>query len=262
MNFFCGIDIGSLSTDAVIINDDLEILSYIVIATKSNAGNAAEIALNAALKKIDLSKDDLSYIVTTGYGRHSTDLAQKSFTEITCHGIGARYFLSNARCVIDVGGQDCKIIKISEDGKVEDFLMNDKCAAGTGRFIEVMAKSLEANLYDMGEISRSSVNNIKITSTCTVFAESEVVALVAKNIPKADIIKGIHSSIASRLYSMINRMKVFPPYIMTGGVAKNSGVVDELARFLNEEIYIPEEPQIVGAVGAAILAKKEYNSGC
>lgn len=258
MTFFCGIDIGSLSTDCVIINDREEILGFSVIPTGHNAMEAAETALEISLRKSDISKEDLAFTISTGYGRYGTPLSQKSFTEITCHTVGALHLFPDARCIIDVGGQDSKIIKISENGKVDDFMMNDKCAAGTGRFIEVMASSLKTPLEEMGNLGLESSEDIKINATCTVFAESEVVALVAKNIPKADIINGIHKSISQRLKSMVTRMKCSSPYVMTGGVAKNVGIRKALEEILNEKISVPFEPQITGALGAAILAKREY----
>jgi len=248
----CGIDIGSLSTDVVLIKDN-KIMEYVVIPTSSNSEIAAKTAFDMVLDKANVKIEDISSIISTGYGRYSTPLAQKPYTEITCHAIGAKYFLKDVKTVIDVGGQDSKIIKISDKGKVEDFLMNDKCAAGTGRFVEVMARSLDVELFDVGALSLTSKSSLKINATCTVFAESEIVALVSQNIPKHDILKGICSSIASRLYSMILRIQTKGPYIMTGGVAKNIGVKVELERLLGEEIYVPFEPQIVGAVGAALI---------
>jgi len=259
MIFFCGIDIGSLSTDCVIIDNEKNILGFSIIPTGHNAMEAALKAQEIALGKANVSKDKLSFTVSTGYGRYGTSLSQKSFTEITCHATGALHFFPNAKCVIDVGGQDSKIIKISQSGKVEDFMMNDKCSAGTGRFIEVMANSLNTPLEKMGSLGIKSKKDININSTCTVFAESEVVALVAKNVPKADIINGIHKSISKKLKSMVIQMKCLPPYVMTGGVAKNIGIRTALEDAFGKNVDVISEPQIVGATGAALLAKREYN---
>lgn len=250
-----GIDIGSLSTDAVILKDG-NIIAYSVIPTLSSSETAASNVFQAVLDKAEISKDDISNVVATGYGRTSTPLAQKAVTEITCHAVGARHLFNEASTVIDIGGQDSKVIKLSADGRVEDFSMNDKCAAGTGRFLEVMARSLDTQLDLLGTLSKSATQDIRISSTCTVFAESEVVALVAKGAAKEDIIKGLHRSIAERIYGMVVRLRAIPPFVMTGGVAKNSGVVAAIEERLESTILLPEDPQIVGALGAAIIAGK------
>lgn len=248
-----GIDIGSLTTDVVILVGD-EIASYAITPTLSSSESAARQAYDRALASAGLTADDVTNVVATGYGRTSTDLASRSVTEITCHAIGARRLFADARTVIDIGGQDSKVIKLDADGRVEDFAMNDKCAAGTGRFLEVMARSLDTDLESLGRLSELSTQDVRISSTCTVFAESEVVALVASGIAREDIIRGLHRSVAERVYAMIARLRAEPPFVMTGGVAKNSGVVAALAERLNTDLLVPDEPQIVGALGAAIVA--------
>ena len=248
-----GIDIGSLSTDAVVFGNG-EIISAVVVPTLSNSESAAILAYESALKSAGLTKDDISNVVATGYGRRSIDFADRAVTEITCHALGARYLFPEAHSVIDIGGQDSKVIRLSKDGRVEDFAMNDNCAAGTGRFLEVMARSLDADLDSLGKLSKLATQDVRISSTCTVFAESEVVALVAKGTPKEEIIRGLHTSVAERIYAMVARMRAEQPFVMTGGVAKNSGVVAALEERLNAKILLPEDPQIVGALGAAIIA--------
>lgn len=250
-----GIDIGSLTTDAVILRGE-EMLSYAIVATLSSSEAAAESAYGAALHSAGLSRGDVSNVVATGYGRTSTDIASKAVTEITCHALGARRLFPQAKSVIDIGGQDSKVIRLSSDGRVEDFAMNDKCAAGTGRFLEVMARSLDAELGSLGTLSALSTSDIRISSTCTVFAESEVVALVANGMPKEDIIRGLHRSVAERIYGMVMRLRAEPPFVMTGGVAKNSGVVAAIEERLRADLHLPAEPQIVGALGAAIVAAR------
>jgi predicted CoA-substrate-specific enzyme activase len=252
-NITAGIDIGSLSTDAVILKDG-KILSYAVIPTLSSSEGAAKQAYESALSDAKIDKSDVSRVIATGYGRTGTDLADKAITEITCHAVGARRLYSEAMSVIDIGGQDSKVIRLSEDGRVDDFAMNDKCAAGTGRFLEVMARALDTDLTLLGELSKQATQDVRISSTCTVFAESEVVALVAKGMPKEDIIRGLHDSIAERIYGMVVRLRAHAPFVMTGGVAKNSGVVRAIEKRLDADIIVPDEPQIVGALGAAILA--------
>ncbi len=253
--FVAGIDIGSLSTDAVIF-DGHRILSHAIVPTLSSSESAARSAYDAALKAAALSASDIDTVVATGYGRTSIDFADRAVTEITCHALGARYLFGEAQTVIDIGGQDSKVIRLSEDGRVEDFSMNDKCAAGTGRFLEVMARSLDTDLQSLGALSALSTADVRISSTCTVFAESEVVALVAKGVPKEDIIRGLHRSVAERIYSMVSRLRAAPPFVMTGGVAKNSGVVAAIEERLGTGLLLPEEPQIVGALGAAIIAER------
>jgi len=248
-----GIDIGSLSTDVVVLKGN-EIAAYAIVPTLSSSEAAAEFAFDQALASAGMSREDIENIVATGYGRTSIDFASRAVTEITCHALGARRLFTEANSVIDIGGQDSKVIRLAKDGRVEDFAMNDKCAAGTGRFLEVMARSLDADLKSLGRLSALSTEDVRISSTCTVFAESEVVALVAKGVAKEDIIHGLHVSIAERIYAMVMRLRAEPPFVMTGGVAKNSGVVTALEERLKAKLLVPEEPQIVGALGAAILA--------
>ncbi len=248
-------DIGSLSTDAVILSGD-QIISYAIVPTLSSSETAAELAFEQALASAHISRTDVSRVVATGYGRGSIDFASRSVTEITCHAVGARKLFAGARTVIDIGGQDSKVIRLAEDGRVDDFAMNDKCAAGTGRFLEVMARSLDTDLQSLGRLSALSREDVRISSTCTVFAESEVVALVAKGTAKEDIIRGLHRSVAERIYAMVARLRAEGPFVMTGGVAKNSGVVAAIEERLHTRLLAPDEPQIVGALGAAIVAAR------
>ena len=248
-----GVDIGSLTADVVILAGD-KIVSYAIVPTLSSSEAAARSAYEEALASAGIAAGDVANVVATGYGRASIDFATKTVTEITCHALGARRLFPEARTVIDIGGQDSKVIRLAEDGRVEDFAMNDKCAAGTGRFLEVMARSLDTDLQSLGVLSALSEADVRISSTCTVFAESEVVALVAKGAAKEDIIRGLHKSVAERVYAMVARLRAGGPFVMTGGVAKNSGVVAALEERLGAKLLVPEEPQIVGALGAAIVA--------
>jgi predicted CoA-substrate-specific enzyme activase len=181
--------------------------------------------------------------------------AHKRITEITCHGRGAHELNTETRTIIDIGGQDTKAIQLSAEGAVLDFVMNDKCAAGTGRFLEVMAKTLETDLSQMGPLGLQFNKIVNISSVCTVFAESEVVSLIAKGEAKEDIINGLHDSISERVISLAKRVHKGGLITMTGGVAKNPGVVHSLEKLLDTKLYIPEEPQIVGALGAALFAR-------
>lgn len=249
-----GIDSGSLSTDVVILDEDYNILSYSIVPTGASIVESANRAFLQAIERAGINREDVSFIVSTGYGRINIPFADKQVTEITCHGKGA-YFLNNGvRTIIDIGGQDSKVIRLDDYGNVVDFVMNDRCSAGTGRFLEVMAKALEIPLEKMGEEAQKATEDINITSICTVFAESEVISLIAQNKRRADIIKGLHNSVASKTIGLLDRIGRKGAYMMTGGVAKNRGVVEAIEQKIAEKVYVPEEPQIVGALGAAILA--------
>ncbi|MBU0515196.1 MAG: 2-hydroxyglutaryl-CoA dehydratase [Proteobacteria bacterium] len=255
MKYFAGIDVGSLSTDVVIIDEGPRVVGYSIVTTGAKSTTAADKALAAALDRAGISRDQITAMIATGYGRVSVPLADKAVTEITCHGLGAHHLFPGTGTVIDVGGQDSKVIKVGPKGKVLDFNMNDKCAAGTGRFLEVMADKLEVGLDQMGPLSLTAKREIEISSVCTVFAESEVVSLVAQDEPVADIIRGLHRAIVNRIWNMVQLVGVNPEVTMTGGVAKNSGVVALLEDKIKAKINISDEPQIVGALGAALLAR-------
>jgi len=255
--YFAGIDVGSLSTETVVIDDNGRIVSYDISPTGANSKASGERSFQEALKGAGVSPGELSFAVGTGYGRISLDFADKAVTEITCHGRGAHYLFPGTRTIIDIGGQDSKVIKLADRGKVVDFSMNDKCAAGTGRFLEVMAGALEIDLEEMGPLSLKSTEDIAISSMCTVFAESEVISLVAEARPKEDIINGIHNAICNRISAMLDRVGLEPELTMTGGVAKNSGIVETIRQRTIAEINVPEEPQIVGALGAALIARDQ-----
>jgi predicted CoA-substrate-specific enzyme activase len=255
-----GIDIGSLSTDAVLINEKKEIVAYEVIATGASSKKACDKIFKQILDATKLEAKDLDYVIATGYGRIKVPFANEVVTEITCHAKGANHFFPDARTVIDIGGQDSKAIKLDAKGNVVDFSMNDKCAAGTGRFLEVMARTLEIELDDMGELSLKGKDNVSISSLCTVFAESEVVSLIGADHKTPDICKALHISIAKRVSAQAKRVGLEETVVMTGGVAKNIGVVRELEKKLLCTIRIPEEPQIIGALGAAIIALENVNA--
>jgi len=251
---FAGIDIGSITTETVILRDH-DILTSVIMPTGANSRKAAERSLSAALEKAGILQEDVTAIVTTGYGRASFPRATKMITEITCHARGAYFVHPRTRTVIDIGGQDSKVIRLDARGRNADFQMNDKCAAGTGRFLEVMAHALEVKVEDLGRLSLIAPQGIKISSMCTVFAESEVVSLIADNQPKEVIIRGLHDSIADRVLGMVNRVGIEEEVTLTGGVAKNEGVVRALEDRLGVKMFVPPEPQIIGALGAALLAR-------
>jgi (R)-2-hydroxyacyl-CoA dehydratese activating ATPase len=253
---YVGIDIGSLTTETVMIDETDELVSSHISPTGPNSQWAAERSFRQAQKEAGLFSDQIRYVVATGYGRVSAPMAHKTITEITCHGRGAYYLFPETRTVIDVGGQDSKVIRLGPRGNIINFIMNDKCAAGTGRFLEVMAQALEINLEAMGPLSFKSRHQVVISSMCTVFAESEVISLVAQAQPIEDILNGIHQAICHRLTGMLDQLGVEPEVTMSGGVAKNIGIVHKIREKLGLKINIPKEPQIVGALGAALIARE------
>ena len=250
--YFLGIDSGSTSTNAVIIDDQKQILAYAVQRTGAKSIESAQRVRDEVLQKAGLTPDEIRVTTATGYGRISIPFADQNVTEISCHGKGAHLINPAVRTILDIGGQDSKAIRLNEHGDVVDFVMNDKCAAGTGRFLEMMARTLEISLEELGQISLESKESIKINSMCSVFAESEVISLIAQNKEAADIAHGVHEAIVNRCFSLLRRVGLTPVYMMTGGVAKNPGVAAILREKLRGEVYIYEEPEIVGAIGAAI----------
>ena len=256
-----GIDSGSTSTNAVILNQDRKIEAYAVVRTGAKSGESAEAVLAEVLGKASLSREDIDLIVSTGYGRVSIPFADRNVTEISCHGKGAHYFNPEVRTVLDIGGQDSKAIRLNEKGDVIDFVMNDKCAAGTGRFLEMMARTLEVDIERLGEESLRWKEDLDISSMCSVFAESEVISLIANNKEKCDIAHGIHKAVANKSISLMKRVGLEPGYMMTGGVAKNPGAVREIEEKLGQKLFICEEPEIVGACGAAVFGLEELTAG-
>ncbi|MCP4720038.1 MAG: 2-hydroxyglutaryl-CoA dehydratase [Desulfobacteraceae bacterium] len=252
---FAGIDIGSITAKAALIKGN-KLLGTRVIPTGYNPVTAGKKVFSDLLAHTKISPEDVTAIVATGYGRNSVEFADKAMTEIICHGVGAHFLNPKIRGIIDVGGQDSKAIALDRTGQVENFAMNDKCAAGTGRFLEVMAKALEVKLDDLGTIGMGSCAPSKISSICTVFAESEVISMIAGQQKREDIIAGIHESTAARVGSLAVKAKIESPVIMTGGVAKNQGMVKALENRLDIKILVGEFPQENGAIGAAVLASR------
>lgn len=253
-SYYAGIDSGSTSTNAVIIDNKKNIVSFAVIPTGTKVGESAEKAFDEALKKSDLEKEQIKNIVATGYGRSKIHFRGKDVTEITCHAKGAYFLDPTVRTIIDVGGQDSKIIRLDHDGNVLDFVMNDKCAAGTGRFIEMMAQSLQLSLEEMSTYGAKWTEEVVISNMCSVFAQSEVVSLIAEDKKLEDIVHGINKSVASKVVAIGKRGKMEGAYMMTGGVARNVGVLRAIEEKLGEKVIVPKEPDICGALGAALLA--------
>jgi predicted CoA-substrate-specific enzyme activase len=254
-----GIDIGAATAKTVIIGDSV-ILGYAIRPTGHDVKLATNKVIKEALEKAGLSASikGLNYIVSTGYARESVDFANKTVTEIICHAKGAHFVIPSTRFIIDMGGQDSKAIEVDPEGNVINFTMNDKCAAGTGRFLEVMAQVLEVeSVAEMGPLALQSKEPCRISSICTVFAETEVVVLRAKGKDRKDLIAGVHKAVASRVAVMASSLTFRPDAVFTGGVAKNSGVKKFLEEEIRMELLVPDEPQIIGALGAALFAQTE-----
>ena len=252
--YVLGIDSGSTSTNAVLLDEGKNIRAFAVVRTGAKSNDSADKILDQVLEAVGIQKEDLSCIVATGYGRVSIPFADTNVTEISCHGKGAHFLNPQVRTILDIGGQDSKAIKLNENGDVIDFVMNDKCAAGTGRFLEMMARTLEISIDELGPISLNWKEDIDISSMCSVFAESEVISLIAQNKETADIAHGLHKALAGKSISLLKRVGIESTVMMTGGVAKNVGVIKTLEERLGEKIFIHQEPEIVGALGAALYA--------
>ncbi|MDD5476161.1 MAG: acyl-CoA dehydratase activase, partial [Syntrophales bacterium] len=236
--------------------DENGVVGTRVIFTGYNASEAGRRVFEDLLRELSLETSDIGAIVSTGYGRNSVDFAGKALTEIICHGAGAHYLNPGIRSILDVGGQDSKVMVVNGKGRTLDFAMNDKCAAGTGRFLEVMARALEVDLNDFGGLSLQSTKPSRISSICTVFAESEVISLISRGEKREDIIAGIHESVAARVAALAHRVGIKPPLMMTGGVALNIGIVSALERKLGMPLEVSPHAQVNGAIGAALLALK------
>lgn len=251
--YVLGIDIGSASSKAVILEDGRKIVADAVV--QSGTGTSGPSRVTETIFKLSgLNQSDIARTVATGYGRFTFDGADRQVSEISAHAKGVHYIFPGARTILDIGGQDVKAIAVNEKGSVDDFFMNDKCAAGTGRFIEVMAGILELNVNEMAAWDEKSRHPVSVSSTCTVFAESEVISLLSQKKAKEDIIRGVHESVVGRSMGLLMRTPMAEDFLMTGGVAKNAGVVNALKRELNKPVYVAEKPQITGAIGAALYA--------
>jgi predicted CoA-substrate-specific enzyme activase len=255
--YFTGVDIGSTMTKVVLTDMTDKILSAVKGPTGPEHRRLANEVMKAALEQANLQLDDISYIVATGYGRVNVPFADEQITELSCHARGVFSIFPKVRTAIDIGGQDAKCLKI-KDGKLIDFVMNDKCAAGTGRFLEVVAAALGIKLEDLGTLSLKSTKKVAISNVCTIFAQQEIVARLSEGEKIEDIIAGLHLALASRVATLARRLKIEPDVVLTGGVAKNIGMVKAMTESLGCELLVPEEPLLTGALGAAILAKENY----
>lgn len=250
---YLGLDIGSSSSKVVLLGEGGEILAAQVVNLGTGTKGVGQ-ALEAAYAQAGAGPDQVAYAVVTGYGRMTYQGADKQITEISCHAKGVRHLSPEARTIVDVGGQDTKVIRLNDQGGVENFVMNDKCAAGTGRFLEMMARTLELSLEEISTVGLQWKEEITISSMCTVFADSEVVSLVAQNKALPDIVHGLNQSVASRAAALYRRAGGTGPCMMTGGVARNQGVVEAIQEKLGQPLFIHPDAQLCGALGAALFA--------
>ena len=252
-----GIDIGSTASKCVMLKNGAEIVAKSLISVGAGTSGPQR-AIEEVLAAAGMKREDMDYVLATGYGRNSLEnIADKQMSELSCHARGAYFLFPKVRTVIDIGGQDVKILHV-ENGNLVNFQMNDKCAAGTGRFLDVMARVLEVKVADLGTLSAQSTKDVAISSTCTVFAESEVISQLAQETDKCDIIKGIHRSVASRVVGLAHRVGIRDLVVMTGGVAQNVGIVQALEEELGHTVHTSPLTQYNGALGAALFAYQKY----
>lgn len=254
--FFAGIDIGSTMSKAAVVDAHGTMCGYVVGPTGAEHRRRANKVMEDVLVRAGVTLDQVAYIISTGYGRVNVPFADKQVTELTCHAKGVASLFPEVRTAIDIGGQDAKVLKI-KNGRLTDFLTNDKCAAGTGRFLEVAAETLGLELNEMGRISLQSETPVKINSLCTIFAQQEIISRLSEGQPLTDILAGVYIAVTTRVVKLARQLKVEPPVVFTGGVAKNSGMVKAMETVLGTPVLVPEEPLITGALGAAILARDE-----
>jgi predicted CoA-substrate-specific enzyme activase len=256
-----GVDLGSTTAKAVIVDAAGDIVASKVVQMGAVSRQAAGIAVDAVLAEAGLVPSDIVRTVSTGYGRKLVPTADKSFTEITCHARGAAALSPGVRLVIDIGGQDSKAIAIGEDGLVDRFAMNDRCASGTGRFFDVLSRALEVDVSDVSDLAMAGDESLEVSSMCATFAETEIVSLLAQGMPIADIASSVHRAIAGRTLALVAQVGKRTPIVLTGGVARNPAAVHFLARALGHEVLVPPQPQITGAYGAALLALEASRRG-
>lgn len=253
---YMGIDIGSSFGKAICLNDDGDVIARVLEPTGLGGKQLANKIRQAVIEQIG---QEPTYAVATGYGRINVPFADKTVTEISCHARGVNHLYNECKVVVDIGGQDSKVIVLGPKGSVADFVMNDKCAAGTGRFLDVMARALEVEVTDLGDLHYLSDKRLEISSTCAVFAESEVISLLAQGEAREDIVAGLHRAITNRVYSLLRgrvRGSSADFLVLTGGVARNKGIADALTEKVGAQVHVPDEPQFTGALGAAVIASE------
>ena len=256
--YVLGIDFGSTTGKAVILDEEGAVVASCVSQKGAVSDEGVKVALQGALDEAGITIAKVKRCVATGYGRRMLDIADRTITEITCHARGAVALVPAARLVIDIGGQDSKVIAVDANGLVAQFAMNDRCAAGTGKFLEVLARAVNIEIEEMGAMALAATESVKITSMCATFAETEVIALLAEGCAKPVVLDGVHAAVASRIVGLVSRVGQRDPIVMTGGVARNVAAVRHIERVLKTPIIIPSHPQVAGALGAALFALDDF----
>ncbi|MDD5476462.1 MAG: acyl-CoA dehydratase activase [Syntrophales bacterium] len=253
--YFAGIDLGSTMTKVVIVNEHGKTLAALIGPTGAEHRRLANKVMTDALAMAGVKFQDLSHVIATGYGRINVPFADRQITELTCHAKGVASLFPAVRTAIDIGGQDAKGLKI-RDGNLVDFTMNDRCAAGTGRFLDVLVGTLGLKIEELGDVSLKSTEKLQVSNICTVFAQMEIMAWLSQGTALPDIVAGLHDAIAKRVVNMVKKLKIEPDVVFTGGVAKNVGVVKALEDYMGLKVYVPEEPLLTGALGAALAGRE------
>ena len=256
-----GVDLGSTTAKAVVVDESASIVASSTIAMGAVSRAGMQRCIDEALALAEIDASDLSGTISTGYGRKLVPGVTRSYTEITCHARGVAAMMPGVRLIVDIGGQDSKAITVDKDGLVVDFAMNDRCASGTGRFYEVLARAIEVDLPELGELAMRGSQDLEVSSMCATFAETEIVSLMAQDMRVEDIASSVHRAIAGRTLALIAQVGRRAPVVMTGGVAKNGAAVHFLSRALDHEVLVPAQPQITGAYGAALLAMESFMRG-
>jgi predicted CoA-substrate-specific enzyme activase len=256
--YLLGIDFGSTTGKAVILDADGAVRAAEVSQKGAVSDEGVRAALAAALAVAGIELRQIARAVSTGYGRRMLDIADRTMTEITCHARGAVHMIPGARMVIDIGGQDSKVIAIDPNGLVAQFAMNDRCAAGTGKFLETLARAVNVELDEMGPLALQARQRINVTSMCATFAETEVISLLAEGIAKVEVLGGVHAAMAKRTLGLVSRVGKREPIVMTGGVARNPAAVRHIEEALGCKLILPQQPQIAGALGAALFALDDF----
>lgn len=255
-----GIDIGSTACKCVILRDGTEIISKAIVPLGTGTSGPQSV-FEQALAQQNLLKADIDRILVTGYGRFTFEAADSQKSELSCHAKGVNFLFPSARTIVDIGGQDVKVLRVNSKGMLENFVMNDKCAAGTGKFLDVMARIINVSVAELGDIGLAATDEVSISNTCTVFAESEVISKLSTNVKIENLVAGIHRSVAKRVSALAFRNGIVPDVAMSGGVALNKGLVALLGQELKSQILVHEDCQMAGALGAAVLAKDELIRG-
>lgn len=260
MAYSAGVDVGSTQTKAVVLDEHGQIVGRALTDTGANVGGAAERSYAVAIEDAGVLEEEIEYVIGTGYGRYRVTFGNDQVTEISCHARGAVHVFPGTRTVLDMGGQDTKAIRVGSHGEIEDFFMNDKCAAGTGRFLGAASAALEIPLAELGPIALTATRAVRISTTCTVFAESEILSWLGKGKKVEDILLGVHLSIASRSIGLLRRVGVEPEVTFTGGVARNIGMIKAIEDRLGHPVNVSDDSHYIGALGAALFAFDEIHS--